>query len=111
MNTLTAYDIVIADLAQDIGWEDGIKEQYIRVLLGRVSELRNVFGLTEQIYEVQKSKFWVADDGSFGEGDILTTDRDLWTRAQNNALEHITDSGEPTIEDVVEIIHITKENN
>lgn len=111
MDKLTAYDIVIADLAQDIGWAKGSKEEHIKVLLHRVYELTTVFGLTKQIYELQTDKFWVADDGSFGEGDILTSDRELWSRAQNNALEHITDSGEPTIEDVMDIIHITKENN
>lgn len=62
-------------------------------------------------HTLHNNKFWVADDGSYGEGDILITDRDLWSKAQNNALEHITDSGEPTIEDVMDIINITKEVN
>jgi len=62
-------------------------------------------------YTLHKEKFWVADDGSYGEGDILVTDRKGWSNSQNNALEHITDSGEPTIEDVMDIIDITKEVN
>lgn len=45
-NILEAYEMVIADIAQDIGYIDGVQETTLSVLRGRVTELEEVWGQT-----------------------------------------------------------------
>ena len=39
---LKAYELVIADIAQDIGYVKGAQETTLSVLRGRVNEIKNV---------------------------------------------------------------------
>jgi hypothetical protein len=98
-------DTAEKDMELDYAYAHGAHEAYNFMLKKLLTQL------VSTKYTLHKEKFWVADDGSYGEGDILVTDRKGWSNSQNNALEHITDSGEPTIEDVMDIIDITREVN
>ena len=62
-------------------------------------------------YEIHKNKLWVAWDGSWGRSDILITDDEQWTREQQIAFDKLSISRNPEIEDVVEILADTKEDN
>jgi len=45
---LKAYELVIADIAQDIGYIEGAQETTLSVLRGRVHELKNVWFADEE---------------------------------------------------------------
>lgn len=45
---LKAYELVIADIAQDIGYKPGAQETTLSVLRGRVNELVNVWFAEEK---------------------------------------------------------------
>lgn len=62
-------------------------------------------------YQIHKNKLWVAWDGSWGRSDILITDDEQWTREQQIAFDNLSLSRNPEIEDVVEILADTKEDN
>jgi hypothetical protein len=65
----------------------------------------------ENKYEIHKNKLWVAWDGSWGRSDILITDDEHWTTEQQIAFGKLSLSRDPEIEDVVEILTHTKEDN
>ena len=46
-NILEAYEMVIADIAQDIGYIEDVQETTLSVLRGRVNELETVWGHTK----------------------------------------------------------------
>ena len=62
-------------------------------------------------YKIYKNKLWVAWDGSWGRSDILITDDEQWTTEQQIAFDKLSLSRDPEIEDVVEILTDTKEDN
>jgi hypothetical protein len=62
-------------------------------------------------YEVIKEKLWVADDGSWGSGDILIADVGTWTDEQVNAFDDIANNTDPSIVEVINILEDTKEVN
>ena len=43
MTLLEAYEMVTNDIANDIGWEDGVQEQIVEVLEFRAHELKTVW--------------------------------------------------------------------
>jgi hypothetical protein len=109
MDKLTAYEIVIADIAQDIGWKEGKKEEFLYKLQHRVWELVEVLGNKKPKYEVIEDTLWVADDGSWGSGELLIAKVSRWTDAQVTALEELTHNDDPTIDEVINILEDTKE--
>lgn len=111
MDKLTAYEIVIADIAQDIGWVEGAQEEFMDVLKHRVYELTEVFKTTKPKYEVIKETLWVADDGSWGSGDILIADVSTWTDEQVNAFDDTANNTDPSIVEVINLLEDTKEVN
>lgn len=62
-------------------------------------------------YEVIKEKLWVADDGSWGSGDILIADVETWTDEQVTAFDDISNNTDPSIAEVINILEDTKEVN
>jgi hypothetical protein len=47
-NIVKAYKQVIADFASDIGYREGVQEQVLGVLKGRLDELVNVWGYKDE---------------------------------------------------------------
>ena len=46
---------------------------------------------------------WVAEDGSYGSGEVLIVNTDGWTDEQWASWENATNSDEPSIEDAIAI--------
>jgi hypothetical protein len=43
INIIEAYEAVIADISQDIGYEAGVLEQTVAILKNRLYELENIW--------------------------------------------------------------------
>lgn len=79
---LKAYELVIADIAQDIGYKPGAQETTLSVLRGRVNELVNVWFADEkkepELFESKKDvmKFvqWLFDEDVDKELEALAKD-------------------------------------
>ena len=62
-------------------------------------------------YTLHKEKLWVADDGSWGQCDILIADVGKWTDEQVNAFDDIANNTDPSIVEVINMLMDTKEVN
>ena len=62
-------------------------------------------------YTLHKEKLWVADDGSWGQCDILIADVGKWTDEQVNAFDDIANNTDPSIVEVINMLTETKEVN
>jgi len=60
-------------------------------------------------YTLHKEKLWVADDGSWGQCDILIADVGKWTGEQVDAFDDIANNTDPSIVEVINILMDTKE--
>ena len=50
-----------------------------------------------------KNTLWASDDGSFGNGEIVTVDTAKWTKKQWSWFERLEDGGEVYAEDLISI--------
>lgn len=62
-------------------------------------------------YTLHKEKLWVADDGSWGQCNILIADVGKWTDEQVTAFDDIANNTDPSIAEVINILEDTKEVN
>ena len=62
-------------------------------------------------YTLHKGNLWVADDGSWGQCDILIADVGTWTDEQVNAFDDIANNTDPSIVEVINMLMDTREVN
>jgi hypothetical protein len=91
----------------DYAYAEGAYNAYEIIL----KKLRKAETVSTTNYTLHKEKLWVADDGSWGQCDILIADIGKWTGEQVSAFDDIANNSDPSITEVINILTDTKEVN